>query len=153
MVGAHEDRDDNDKRQQWCTCRNEEAVVQGCTIIHLSEGRLKSRHLSSLNGMRTCIILSLSLHIFLTSVHPNHDRNGWIINVQRRRQRKNCSPSSHLNQPRQGRHHQTRARRGRFLHQPDFAIFINFSPGEGTDCLDTPPVYITWRRQLHQLYI
>ena len=77
----HEDCEDNDERQQWCTSRSEEVVVQGCTIIYLREGRLKSRPLSSLKGMRTCIILSFSFPIFLISVHPNHDRDGWIISA------------------------------------------------------------------------
>uniref|UniRef100_A0A8R7PFZ9 Uncharacterized protein n=1 Tax=Triticum urartu TaxID=4572 RepID=A0A8R7PFZ9_TRIUA len=144
LVRAHEDREDNDEHQQWCTSRSEEVVVQGGTIIYLSEGRIKSHHLSSLKGMRTRIILSFSFPIFLISVHPNHNRDGWIISALCANEEDGGGAAHrlHIHQPRQCCHHQSRARRGRLLHQPDFAIFINFSPGEGTDCLDTPPGYV-----------
>ena len=38
--------------------------------------------------MRACIIFSLSFRISLISVHPSHDRDGWIIALARVRTKK-----------------------------------------------------------------
>lgn len=48
------------------------------------------------------------------------------------------SSLAHRLRPCRCHRHQPPARRGRPLHQHDITIFIDFSPSEDADCLDTP---------------